>query len=143
MKKHYQFNASIQGWGGTSVNGGPAPNQLQRLTKVTLTNADCRARHSAQNAQFVFDHKICTFTQAGQGKIFQYATYKNNKYFKYFYIFQEFVKGKTSLLFFINNEIYSIKNITEIAVVLSLQVVILSASFLGIFLVSPFEYQFN
>jgi trypsin len=57
----------VSGWGGTSVNGGASPNQLQRLTKSTLTNADCRARHTAANAAFVFDHKICTFTQAGQG----------------------------------------------------------------------------
>jgi trypsin len=57
----------VSGWGGTTVNGGASPNQLQRLTKSTLTNADCRARHSTANAAFVFDHKICTFTQAGQG----------------------------------------------------------------------------
>jgi trypsin len=59
--------AIVTGWGGTAVTGGPAPNNLQQLTTRTLTNADCRARHTANNAQFVFDHKICTFTQAGQG----------------------------------------------------------------------------
>lgn len=57
----------VSGWGGTTQSGGPAPNQLQRLTKVTLTNADCRARHTTTNAQFVFDHKICTFTRVGEG----------------------------------------------------------------------------
>jgi len=59
--------AVVTGWGGTTVNGGPSPNQLQQLTTTTLTNADCRSRHSAGNAAFVFDHKICTFRQAGQG----------------------------------------------------------------------------
>jgi trypsin len=60
-------NAIVSGWGGTAVTGGPAPNNLQWVTTTTLTNADCRARHTAGNAQFVFDHKICTFTIAGQG----------------------------------------------------------------------------
>lgn len=59
--------AVVSGWGGTAVTGGPLPNQLQSLTTTTLTNADCRARHTAGNAAFVFDHKICTFRQAGQG----------------------------------------------------------------------------
>lgn len=59
--------AVVTGWGGTAVTGGPLPNQLQQLTTTTLTNADCRARHTAGNAAFVFDHKICTFRQAGQG----------------------------------------------------------------------------
>ena len=61
------LNAVVSGWGGTAVTGGPAPNNLQVLTTTTLTNADCQARHTVGNAAFVFDHKICTFTQAGQG----------------------------------------------------------------------------
>lgn len=32
-----------------------------------MTNSDCRAQHSSTNAQFVFDHNICTFRQSGQG----------------------------------------------------------------------------
>ncbi|CAO1321100.1 unnamed protein product [Diamesa serratosioi] len=60
------LSAQVSGWGGTTT-GGSAPNQLQVLTVTTLTNADCRARHSTTNAAFVFDHKICTFTRAGQG----------------------------------------------------------------------------
>lgn len=56
----------VSGWGGTTVNGGPAPNNLQWLTKQTITNADCAIRMGA-NAHFVVDSKICTFTQAGQG----------------------------------------------------------------------------
>lgn len=59
--------ATVSGWGGTAQTGGPLPNQLQRLTTTTLTNADCRARHTTTNAAFVFDHKICTFTRAGEG----------------------------------------------------------------------------
>lgn len=59
--------AVVSGWGGTTVNGGASPNQLQGLNTRTITNAECRTRHTAQNAAFVFDHKICTFTQAGQG----------------------------------------------------------------------------
>jgi trypsin len=61
------INAVVTGWGGTAVTGGPAPNNLQVLTTTTLTNEDCRSRHTAGNAAFVFDHKICTFTVAGQG----------------------------------------------------------------------------
>lgn len=56
----------VSGWGGTAVTGGPLPNNLQWLTKQTLTNADCRVRMGA-NAHFVVESKICTFTQAGQG----------------------------------------------------------------------------
>lgn len=61
------LNAIVSGWGGTAVTGGPAPNNLQWLQTTTLTNEDCRSRHTVNNAQFVFDHKICTFTMAGQG----------------------------------------------------------------------------
>ncbi|CRL02608.1 CLUMA_CG015755, isoform A [Clunio marinus] len=60
-------SAIVTGWGGTTVSGGPSPNNLQQLTTTTLTNADCRARHTANNRDFVFDHKICTFTRSGQG----------------------------------------------------------------------------
>lgn len=59
--------AVVSGWGGTTVSGGASPNHLQGLNTRTITNADCRSRHTAGNAAFVFDHKICTFTQAGQG----------------------------------------------------------------------------
>lgn len=58
--------AIVSGWGGTAVTGGPLPNNLQWLTKQTLTNADCATRMGA-NAHFVLASKICTFTQAGQG----------------------------------------------------------------------------
>ena len=59
-------SAIVSGWGGTAQNGGPAPNNLQWLTKQTLTNADCAVRMQ-NNAHFVVDSKICTFNQAGQG----------------------------------------------------------------------------
>jgi trypsin len=60
-------SAVVTGWGGTAITGGPAPNNLQALTTTTLTNADCISRHTTNNQRFVLDHKICTFTQAGQG----------------------------------------------------------------------------
>lgn len=59
--------AVVTGWGGTAITGGAAPNNLQTLTTTTLTNADCISRHTVNNQRFVLDHKICTFTQAGQG----------------------------------------------------------------------------
>jgi secreted trypsin-like serine protease len=59
-------NAAVSGWGQTSHPGSAAAN-LQWFTTQTLTLADCRARHSVVNRQFVFDNTICTFTRAGQG----------------------------------------------------------------------------
>lgn len=59
--------AVVTGWGATTVDGGPAWNHLQGLNTRTITNADCRARHSGGSVSMVFDHKICTFIQAGQG----------------------------------------------------------------------------
>ncbi|XP_070504695.1 chymotrypsin-2-like [Chironomus tepperi] len=59
--------AIVSGWGGTTVNGGAAPNNLQWIAKQTITNADCRVRMGTANERFVIDSKICTFTQAGQG----------------------------------------------------------------------------
>lgn len=61
------LDAVVSGWGGTAVTGGPAPNNLQWVATTTLTNEDCRSRHTVGNSAFVFDHKICTFTMAGQG----------------------------------------------------------------------------
>lgn len=43
------------------------PNNLQFIQTQTLTNADCQALHTANNAQLIFPHKLCTFTQQGQG----------------------------------------------------------------------------
>lgn len=59
-------SAVASGWGQTSHPGSAAAN-LQWATLNTLTNADCRNRHSAGNAARVFDNTICTFTRAGQG----------------------------------------------------------------------------
>lgn len=59
-------NSVVSGWGQTSHPGSAAAN-LQFLNTQTLTLADCRARHSVANRQFVFDNTICTFTRAGQG----------------------------------------------------------------------------
>lgn len=59
-------NSVVAGWGGTGPDGPPWPNTLQVLNVTTLTNPDCRARHSAENAAFIFDQKICVYaTQAG------------------------------------------------------------------------------
>lgn len=54
------------GWGQTSHPGSAAAN-LQWVTLSTLTNADCRNRHTSGNAARVHDNTICTFTRAGQG----------------------------------------------------------------------------
>lgn len=58
--------ATLTGWGTTSEPGS-VPNHLQIIQLSTLTNADCRARHTAANAAMVFDSKICTFTRTGEG----------------------------------------------------------------------------
>jgi len=59
-------SAVASGWGQTSHPGSAAAN-LQFVSLSTLTNADCRNRHSAGNAARVHDNTICTFTRAGQG----------------------------------------------------------------------------
>lgn len=59
-------SAVASGWGQTSHPGSAAAN-LQWATLTTLTNADCRSRHSAGNAVRVFDNTICSFTRSGQG----------------------------------------------------------------------------
>uniref|UniRef100_A0A1B0GJ76 Peptidase S1 domain-containing protein n=1 Tax=Lutzomyia longipalpis TaxID=7200 RepID=A0A1B0GJ76_LUTLO len=58
--------AIVSGWGQTA-HPGSLPNALQWAQLTVLTNANCRSRHTAGNAQLVFDHKICTFTRVGQG----------------------------------------------------------------------------
>jgi trypsin len=59
-------SSTASGWGQTSHPGSAAAT-LQFLTKPTLTNADCRNRHSAGNAARVFDNTICTFLRSGAG----------------------------------------------------------------------------
>jgi hypothetical protein len=53
-------NAIFSGWGGTN---GP----LMFFQTTTLTNADCRNRLSARDATYIFDQKLCTFSNANQG----------------------------------------------------------------------------
>lgn len=60
------LTATASGWGRTSTIG-LAPNNLQWLNVQTLSNDDCRSRHTAGNAVSVFDNTICTFTQSGEG----------------------------------------------------------------------------
>lgn len=58
--------AVLTGWGHTSEPGS-SPNHLQWIQLGTLTNAECRSRFSATNANMVFEHKICTVGSIGQG----------------------------------------------------------------------------
>lgn len=58
--------AVVSGWGQTSHPGSGSAN-LMFLNTRTLTNADCQARHTANNRPMVFASTICTFTQNGQG----------------------------------------------------------------------------
>lgn len=60
-------SAVVTGWGATESSGGPSPNNLQQLTTMTITNADCRERYINSFAHNIFDHKICTLRPAGQG----------------------------------------------------------------------------
>lgn len=63
---HGAVSAQVSGWGQTA-HPGSSTNALQFLNTQTLTNADCRARHTAGNANLVQASNICTFTRAGQG----------------------------------------------------------------------------
>lgn len=63
-------NGVVTGWGGTGPDGPPWPNTLQVLNITTLTNPDCRSRHSAENAPYIFDQKICAHNVIGEGTCF-------------------------------------------------------------------------
>lgn len=63
-------NGVISGWGGMGRDGPPFPNNLQALNKITLTNADCRSRHTAENAYRIFDQKICGYDSTAGGACF-------------------------------------------------------------------------
>lgn len=52
---------TVIGWGGAGPDGPPWPNTLQVLPMTTLTNADCRARLDAEDAEYIFDQKLCTY----------------------------------------------------------------------------------
>lgn len=44
---------------------------MQFLDTTIISNDDCRAAHAPLGWDvFVFDHKICTYTQAGEGTCF-------------------------------------------------------------------------
>ncbi|XP_055705681.1 chymotrypsin-2-like [Phlebotomus papatasi] len=58
--------ATAAGWGRIGHNL-PLANTLQWLNVQTITNEDCRNRHSAINALRVHDNTICTFTRQGEG----------------------------------------------------------------------------
>lgn len=64
------IDVTITGWGFTDWSWEipqQAPNQLQRLSKVTLTNEECKRRMPG-NEHLIPDHKICTFTRRGEGE---------------------------------------------------------------------------
>jgi secreted trypsin-like serine protease len=52
-------NAVLAGWGGTQ--------QLTHITTTTMTNAECRNRVGSNNAPYVIDQKLCTFSNNNQG----------------------------------------------------------------------------
>lgn len=62
-------SAVVSGWGRTSETG-PVADTLQYLNVQTMTNADCRNRHTASNAAKVFDYKICTSSPVNTGTCF-------------------------------------------------------------------------
>lgn len=62
-------NVAVQmsGWGSNTQGGGQGPNNLQRITSTTITNDECRARFTPQNAIRVNDKKLCTLTRSSEG----------------------------------------------------------------------------
>lgn len=58
--------AVASGWGYTSYPGSLSEN-LQWYETVTLTNEDCRSRHTDANALSVFENTICTLRVDGPG----------------------------------------------------------------------------
>ncbi|CAG9806779.1 unnamed protein product [Chironomus riparius] len=55
------------GWGSTSSELGPTSNNLRTFDTTTLTNAECRARHSYWNAERITDNNLCTDNGVGEG----------------------------------------------------------------------------
>jgi len=65
-------NVAVQmsGWGSNTVGGGQGPNNLQRISTLTITNEECRSRLTPQNAARVTDNKICTLTRSNEGNCY-------------------------------------------------------------------------
>ena len=59
--------AKTSGWGSTSQDLGPTSNILRTLDTTTLSNAECRSRHSYWNAERITDNNLCTDNGVGQG----------------------------------------------------------------------------
>lgn len=62
-------SVTIAGWGFTEWSWEhpvSSPDQLQRLTKLTLTNEECKRRMRG-NENYVTDSTICTLTVRGEG----------------------------------------------------------------------------
>lgn len=64
------ITAQVSGWGSSLQSGGDAPNNLQRLTTTTITNAECGDRHSLSNSNRINANKICVFTRTAEGTCF-------------------------------------------------------------------------
>ncbi|XP_055626853.1 chymotrypsin-2-like [Toxorhynchites rutilus septentrionalis] len=58
--------AVTSGWGRLGSNA-IVPDNLQWLSTNIITLEDCRNRHSAINAAFVFNNTVCTLSPVGQG----------------------------------------------------------------------------
>ncbi|XP_055622121.1 chymotrypsin-1-like [Toxorhynchites rutilus septentrionalis] len=58
--------AQASGWGYTTY-GGPKSSLLQWVELNILTLEECRQKHTAENARFVFNSTICTLSDVGTG----------------------------------------------------------------------------
>lgn len=56
----------VAGW-GESTTPGQFSDSLQWLSQSTLTNEDCRARHSVVYRDYINERMICTNNQVGAG----------------------------------------------------------------------------
>lgn len=56
----------VAGWGSIE-NPGNFSDSLRWVSQATLTNEECRERHSLVNREYINDHMICTNNQRGVG----------------------------------------------------------------------------
>jgi hypothetical protein len=59
--------AKVSGWGSTSQDIGPTGNTLRTLDTTTMSNENCRSRHTAANANRITDNSLCTDNAVGEG----------------------------------------------------------------------------
>lgn len=60
-------SGQVSGWGANLITGGAIPNNLQRLNTITISNSECVSRQTGENANRIFDNKLCTFTRPAEG----------------------------------------------------------------------------